>query len=210
MKYIQITLLVWSLAAAQVGNAQRTDGVKTSRFLNMRDWEKEIPLYKVEAENGRQPIAMEKLADCYRNAGDLEKAEAWYRKSLIGGNQNKDCRLNYGKALLGNGKYQEAKDQFLLYEEMSGDYDLPRNYIASCEMAMQSMESKNGRNRYEIRPVARLNTSYSDLISFNFRDEVIFATRRSRRHSTGAMWVLGDRSMNRWSRITWETPSSGR
>jgi OmpA family len=180
MRYIQTTLLVWILAAAQVGIAQHTDSGRASRFLNTLDWEKEIPLYKIEAENGRQPIAMEKLADCYRITGDLEKAEAWYRKALTCGNQNKNCRLNYGKALQGNGKYQEAKDQFLLYEEISGDHDVAGKYIASCEMAMKSRELKNGGEQYEIRPVARLCTRFSDIISLNTRDEIIFATRSKR------------------------------
>lgn len=161
---------------ALAGYAQGDAG-KATRLQNTRYWEKEIPTYKKVLETGQHPSIMEKLADCYRMTGDLEKAEIWYRNALVNGNQNTSCRLNYAKVLQSNGKYQEAKDQFVLYEEITGEYALGDKYIASCEMAMKL---KDDRNRYEIQPVSRLNTNYSDIIAINTRDEIVFATRGKR------------------------------
>src|SRR5688572_14326508 len=122
MKYFQIVFMVLGLGIAQVGMAQGNDAGKATRLQNTRYWEKEIPMYKKALESGQQPNVMEKLADCYRMTGDLEKAEVWYRNAIVNGNQNTSCRLNYAKVLQSNGKYQEAKDQFVLYEEITGEY----------------------------------------------------------------------------------------
>jgi outer membrane protein OmpA-like peptidoglycan-associated protein len=177
MRNFQIVFLVLGLMAAQTSMGQGNDAGKATRLQNTRYWEKEIPMYKKVLENGAQPNVMEKLADCYRMTGDLEKAEVWYRNAIVNGNQNTSCRLNYAKVLQSNGKYQEAKDQFVLYEEITGEYAMGDKYIASCEMAMKL---KDDHKRYEIQPVARLNTNYSDIIAINTRDEIVFATRGKR------------------------------
>ncbi len=190
MKYFQIAFLIVGLGAAHLGMAQGNESGKATRLQNTRYWEKEIPAYKKVLENGQHPTVMEKLADCYRMTGDLEKAEVWYKKAIENGNQNNTCRLNYAKVLQSNGKYQEAKDQFVLYEEISGEYALGDKYIASCEMAMKL---KDDRNRYEIQPVTRLNTSYSDIIAINSRDEIVFATR-GKRSEIGTLRPKTDKS----------------
>ncbi len=183
MKSIQSVLLVALLVAAQVGMSQGQDPNKTTRLQNTRYYEREIPTYKKVLENGQYPAVMEKLADCYRMTGDMEKAEIWYKNAIVNGNQNTTCRLNYAKVLQSNGKYQEAKDQFMLYEEISGEYEQGEKFIASCEMGMKV---KDDKNRYEIQPVTRLNTNYSDIIAINSKDEIVFATR-GKRSEIGSM-----------------------
>lgn len=184
MKYLKAVLLVAVMAAAPMGWAQQgpEDG-KTTRLQNTRYFEREIPTYKKVLENGQFPAVMEKLADCYRMTGDLEKAEIWYRNAIVNGNQNTTCRLNFAKVLQSNGKYQEAKDQFVLYEEISGEYEQGEKFIASCDMAMKV---KDDQKRYEIQPVSRLNTNYSDIIAINSKDEIVFATR-GKRSEIGSM-----------------------
>ncbi len=183
MKYFQAVLLVALVAAGQVGYCQGQDNAKTTRLQNTRYYEREIPTYKKVLENGQYPAVMEKLADCYRMTGDLEKAEIWYRNAITNGNQNTTCRLNFAKVLQSNGKYQEAKDQFVLYEEISGQFEQSEKFIASCEMGMKV---KDDKNRYEIQPVTRLNTNYSDIIAINSKDEIVFATR-GKRSEIGSM-----------------------
>ncbi len=185
MKYIQVFLLVALVGVAEVGLAQGQvqENGKTTRLQNTRYYERDIPTYKKVLDNGQFPAVMEKLADCYRMTGDLEKAEVWYRKAIDNGNQNTDCRLNYAKVLQSNGKYQEAKDQFVLYEEISGKFEQGERFIASCEMGMKV---KDDKNRYEIQPVSRLNTNSSDIIAINSKDEIVFATR-GKRSEIGSM-----------------------
>lgn len=177
MKYSYAVLVAALVAVAPATFAQSGEQAKTTRLQNTRYYEREIPTYKKVLENGQQPAVMEKLADCYRITGDLEQAELWYKKSIENGNQNSTCRLNYAKVLQSNGKFQEARDQFALYEEITGEYEQGERFIASCEMAMKV---KDDKNRYEIQPVTRLNTSYSDIVAINSKDEIVFATRGKR------------------------------
>ncbi|HHG85344.1 MAG TPA: hypothetical protein ENJ82_11415, partial [Bacteroidetes bacterium] len=124
-KCILLSLVLIALAIPQsYAQVTKYDPSKVTRLQNTRRWEKEIPTYKKVLENGQFPAVMEKLADCYRMTGDLENAEIWYRNALVNGNENSTCRLNYAKVLQGNGKYLQARDQFVLYEEITGEYEL--------------------------------------------------------------------------------------
>lgn len=174
------SILVLSLLLANVfvAMAQNREQGNYARLQDTRRWEKEIPTYKKVLENGEFPGVMEKLADCYRMTGDLEKAEEWYRKAITTGNQNTTCRLNYAKVLQSNGKYQEAKDQFLLYEDVSGEFETGDKYIASCELGMKVRDDKL---RYDIQPVSRLNTGASDIVAINSDNEIVFATNGRRK-----------------------------
>lgn len=149
-----------------------------TRLQDTRRWQKDIDKYKDVLEDGEFPAVMEKLADCYRMTGELDKAESWYRKSIVNGNESSDCRLNYARVLQSNGKYQEAKSQFKLYEEVSGEYNVGEKYIASCDMAMKV---KDEDGRYVIRAVDEVNTVNSDIVAINGKQEVIFATRSKKR-----------------------------
>lgn len=167
-------LLAGSWALAQVNVSSRTN----TRLQDTRRWQKDIDQYQDVLETGDFPVVMEKLADCFRMTGELDKAENWYRKSIVSGNQSSSCRLNYARVLQSNGKYQEAKSQFKLYEEVTGEYEVGEKYIASCDMAMKIRDEQG---RYEIRPVTELNTRYSDLVAINSKQELIFATRAKKR-----------------------------
>lgn len=162
----------WGLAQ---GN--NTAGANT-RLQDTRRWQKDIDKYKDVLERGEFPAVMEKLADAYRMTGRLEDAENWYRKSIVSGNQNSTCRLNYAKVLQNNGKYQEAKGQFKLYEEVTGEYEVGEKFIASCDLAMRVRDEKG---RYQIRPVSELNTKHSDMVAINNKYDIVFATRGSKR-----------------------------
>ncbi len=172
----------WGLS--QVNVSSRTN----TRLQDTRRWQKDIDKYQNVLENGEFPAVMEKLADCYRMTGELDKAENWYRKSIISGNQSSDCRLNYARVLQSNGKYQEAKSQFKLFEEVTGEYSVGEKYIASCDMAMKV---KDEEGRYVIRAVDEVNTVNSDVVAINSKYEVVFATR-SKKRAIGTDKEIGD------------------
>jgi outer membrane protein OmpA-like peptidoglycan-associated protein len=178
MKLSRAVLFTVMMGASIAASAQGTDPNKITRLQDTRLWEKEIPAYQKVLSTGKSPAVMEKLADCYRMTGDLEQAELWYRQALSNGNQSSALHLNFAKVLQSNGKYQEAKSQFKVYEEISGQYEIGEKYIASCEMAMKV---KNDQNRYVIRPVSKLNTASSDIIAINGKEEIVFATRGKRK-----------------------------
>jgi outer membrane protein OmpA-like peptidoglycan-associated protein len=178
MKFSRAFLFAVMMGTTVAASAQGTAPNKITRLQDTRLWENEIPAYQKVLSTGKSPAVMEKLADCYRMTGDLEQAELWYRQALTNGNQSSALHLNFGKVLQSNGKYQEAKSQFKIYEEISGQYEIGEKYIASCEMAMKV---KNDQNRYLIRPVTQLNTASSDIVAINAKDEIVFATRGKRK-----------------------------
>lgn len=174
---VSIVLAACFLLAQWAIAQPNTTGANT-RLQDTRRWQKDIDKYKDVLEKGEFPAVMEKLADSYRMMGEFEEAEDWYRKAIVSGNQSPSARLNYARTLQTNGKYQEAKSQFMLYEEVTGEYEIGEKYIASCDLAMRIRDEKG---RYEIRPVTELNTKQSDIVTNNGRDRIFFATRAKRR-----------------------------
>jgi outer membrane protein OmpA-like peptidoglycan-associated protein len=178
MNFSKAFLFTMMVGVSMTAYAQGNDANKITRLQDTRLWEKEIPAYQKVLSTGKSPAVMEKLADCYRVTGDLEQAELWYRQALTNGNQSTALHLNFAKVLQSNGKYLEAKSQFKIYEEISGQYEIGEKYIASCEMAMKV---KNDQTRYQIRPVSQLNTASSDIVAINGKEEIVFATRGKRK-----------------------------
>lgn len=175
---VSIVLAAWILLCTPWSVAQTNTTGANTRLQDTRRWQKDIDKYKDVLEKGEFPAVMEKLADSYRMIGDFEEAEDWYRKAIVSGNQSPSARLNYARTLQTNGKYAEAKSQFILYEEVTGEYEIGEKYIASCDMAMRVRDEED---RYEIRPVTELNTKQSDIVTFDGRRRVYFATRAKKK-----------------------------
>ncbi len=179
MKIKLLLILTSLLLFSQWGVSQVYVSSRTNaRLQDSRQWREDIVKIHSILKSGESPARMEELADRYRMIGDFEKAESWYRKSIIGGSQSFDCRLNYARVLQGNGKYQEAKSQFKLFAELTGQPSLGVKYIASCDMAMRA---RNENGRYAIRALDEVNTVNSDVISINGKYHAVFATRSKKR-----------------------------
>lgn len=81
-------------------------------------FDKAARAYEKMLEKG-EPFNSERLADSYRQTGETQKAEIWYKKAIDKGSEDPEVHLNYAKMLQANGKYQDAIDQYLLYGKLS-------------------------------------------------------------------------------------------
>jgi len=87
--------------------------------------------------------AAERLADCYFRQRDFRQAESWYAIAASMPGTKPSNILGYAETLKSNGKYNEAKVQFINYAAKTPDIkEKQKNqWIQSCDSAKKWMET---------------------------------------------------------------------
>ena len=120
--------------------------------------------------------AMSKLADCYRMLNRLEKAREYYARVAMHRGVDKEVILQNAKVLKGLGRYDEARQWFLLYAR-DGDAMIGNHYAQSCDFAQQLLDNPNDAYRVENELI---NTSSSDFGPAFLGDrQVVFSSART-------------------------------
>ncbi len=105
---------------------------KGNRYYDNLAYSKAIPhLQKVEKKQPTREMSA-KLADAYFKTGNLKQAEETY-KEVIGQSKVIDIEyFNYGKVLMANDKYDEAKVVLRQYSEMHPNDQVAKMSLKSC------------------------------------------------------------------------------
>jgi outer membrane protein OmpA-like peptidoglycan-associated protein len=94
-----------------------------------------IKHYEKVVEYNDDPAVMVKLGDCYRMIHDIEKSVSCYAIAI----KQESCPIsayqNYADALMSLGRYKEAKELFLKYQETDPGNRSVTNKINSCDYA---------------------------------------------------------------------------
>ncbi len=99
------------------------------------------------------------IAKCYMKVSDFRQTEGWFRRAINRNYDNPEVYWYYGEALKMNEKYEEAIEQFEIYQSLvPGD---PRGEIGvkSSKLAMYLMDNPTP---YEITEVNFFNSRESD------------------------------------------------
>jgi hypothetical protein len=127
-----------------------------------------------------EPLA--KLADSYRMLNQLEEAATYYAQAVRQKDVEKIYILQYAKTLKGLGRYDEAKQWFLLYAR-DADAMIGNHYAQSCDFAMQQM---NTPSSYSVTNEF-INTSSAEFgPAFFGSQNVVFSSARSDIQTTGS------------------------
>ncbi|MFT4760966.1 MAG: outer membrane protein OmpA-like peptidoglycan-associated protein [Paraglaciecola sp.] len=78
-------------------------------------------LYEVFLQTKDNLSTKTKLANCYRMNNRLDKAEELYAKIVVEDKAKSDTYFYYGEVLMGNEKYDEAKEWFLKFNRLEPD-----------------------------------------------------------------------------------------
>ena len=117
--------------------------------------------------------AMGNLADCYRNLNQLEEAAKWYARAVNRSGAEGQHVLNYGKTLMGLGRYEEARQWFLTFS--TTDPEVGKHFADNCTFAL---------SRAGTAPAFRIsneliNTPASDFSPAFYQDKIVFASART-------------------------------
>lgn len=125
-----------------------------------------------DAENTAVKI---KLADCYRQVNDTEKAERWYAEAVRSKDAKPVHRLYYGMMLQANGKCEKAKAWFTQYaadkpEDMRGQH-----LARACDAKTALLEAGKGIYTVQNLPI---NTNRDDFAPTLRGNRLIFSSER--------------------------------
>ena len=124
-----------------------------------------------------------RIAECYRQINEPDKAEMWYKKAISRNYPDPVAILFYAQQLMKNGKYEQAVEEFNKYKQLVPNDPRSAEGIRSCDLALKWMEQPVG---YKIEEMRFFNSHSSDYSPAYARDDyqVIYFTS-SRDDATG-------------------------
>jgi len=169
---------VWLWVASFSALAQ-TDSLlrQADRLLNYKAYGRAIDAYTQLLSNQETPLAAEQkvrvqgqLARAYRQVGDGEKAERYFRESLSN-NPDEDPQqtLQYAQTLAGNGKFQEAQQQYERYLKLKTV--TPDRVPAP--IPLNDRDGKSESTRYRIEYLS-LNSKDEDFSPAFYQDGLVY------------------------------------
>ncbi len=174
MKRFLLFLIVGAVLFPLSGNAQTR---KADRHYLLYEYALAIPLYEkiVEKERRGYEEAIPKLADCYRQINEFEKAEEWYAKAVKLSDVAPLTYYYYGQVLRVNEKYDLAAVQFRKFANLDPD-DLRGNlYAGYCDSVYRLNDSDLS---FEVKNMDTLNSSYEEFSPVYYKEGIVFTSNK--------------------------------
>ena len=177
MNYILFVQLCLSFCFSSNLFAQEEDTKhldKASAYYALRYYTKAIPEYQKylrHHKNDDQSIYL--LADCYRRVGDYESAGVWYEDYFSRSKDSDTLRIWYAEVLKQQGKYREAKYQYLKLPDSFYNKEL---CVAYCDSFSNDIYKHH--LEYKVENLTKVNSYYSDITPVKYKDGVVFSSNR--------------------------------
>ena len=155
--------------------------VQAQTLTEKADKQFELHAYRLAAKSyesilsrdaGELGVAL-KLAECYFHLNEPDNAVKFYQKAVVAPAIKPEAFLNYGKALMMTGRYDQAENQFRAYKQT--DASVADNYIKSCQFAR---ENERDEPDMKVTPLSIVNTATSDFGLTMFKDNIIWSSSR--------------------------------
>ncbi len=159
---------------------------KGDRYYESIAYAKAIPHYeKVYFKHPDRAIGI-KLADSYYRTGKFEAAEAVYKVVIDEASKVDIQYFNYGKVLMANGKYDEAKKVFKEYLAINGEDPVAQMLLSSCNSLNERYRDTTLYSLEELKTEGFSNT----FSVTEYRDGIVFVGDRE---------VFSGRKQNPWT-----------
>ena len=151
---------------------------KANQYFDSYKYTLAIEEYKKVIEKKSVDLTIaQRLADANRLSNRSVAAETWYAEVLKFPEAEPVNIFHYAQMLHTNGKYEEAKVQYLQYaEKVPGEAEKARNLANNCDLAVQWLKRPP---LVEVRPIAELNSLNSDFSPIPYKGGIIFTSDRS-------------------------------
>ncbi len=138
---------------------------RAERAFELRQYDEAVDLYRRAYNRVRRRDRREatrlifQIALCHRYTNNHRMAEAWFNRAVRSNYPDPIAILYLADAMMNNGKYEDALEQYQKYaEKVPDDWRGPRG-IASVELALQLMEEPN---EYDVEAIRLFNSRYDD------------------------------------------------
>jgi peptidoglycan-associated lipoprotein len=135
--------------------------------------------YQKQKQNQKSLHTTARLADSYRLVKDYQQAEQWYAQLVAMEGATPEATLQYAQALGQNGKYEQAKAQFIAYGNKPGNNANAAQlnlWTLSCDSAIHWMKTPKTAT---ITNQKNLNSERSDWGTGMYNNSIVFVSDRS-------------------------------
>jgi peptidoglycan-associated lipoprotein len=140
-------------------------------YYESMQYDKAINSYTKYVSKTNSNSASAKLADCYRLNSDYVNAEKWYARAITQEGSAPENLFFYGKALMNNRKYAEAKKAFEAYRLQKPEDPLAPEFIASCDASLKHVADSTLYGLKQV-DIPQITTAFAEV---NYRDGIVFA-----------------------------------
>jgi len=179
MKYKKIVLasLLCSLVYFSPGNIFSDNIKQANKYYEAYDYKLALSIYeKVMQKNPSLEIA-QKLANCYRFINDAKGAEKAYATVLTFPAAEAINYKFYADALKQNGKFDEAKKNYILFgEKIPAKVEEATRLANSTEVGR--MWAENPDENVHIENIKTLNSENSEFSPVKYKNDVVFTSDR--------------------------------
>lgn len=179
MKHSKHFVLLFFIAALMAGTVQAQGGKlnRANKLYDKMAYAVAIPVYeKLVKKDPNNVEAREKLGDCYRIAGQPDKAAEQYKAAIDLGGTKAITKFHYGQVLMSQGKYDEAKKAFEDYERTGENAALARRCVGACE---EAKEMRLDSAQYRLAQT-NINTKASDFAAVPYEKGLVYTSARRR------------------------------
>jgi len=167
-----LTVFIW--AASPQLHAQDTDAMlkKGNRLYEAQAYYDAIELYREVLMFDNAQEAKMNLAHCYRLVGNFTEAEYWYRL-IMPNSSNRDIEFYLAQSLQGQGKYDEAKNWYVKYQDL---YPRAKIFADACDNHQQWYANQS---KVQIKGLP-INSPNAEFAPMFFKDnQLVFTSSRS-------------------------------
>ncbi|MEY3417504.1 MAG: hypothetical protein RL060_1616 [Bacteroidota bacterium] len=175
-----LTLAIWiALFTMQVSEAYAQKNIeKGDELFGKNQFEEAIPFYTIEADDKKskgQQEALLKLGKTYDILGRfLDSEKAYYKLYKLNPKDPENIK-NYGLALKGGAKYDEAAKQFKTYIKLKPEDPMGKNYLESCYLAQLWLDENI---QTQVRNLDSINTNEPDFAPVINNEKLYFASSK--------------------------------
>jgi peptidoglycan-associated lipoprotein len=175
MKNYYTYLIVTAIVPLFIG-CSSSQYIEGNRFYNNLGFGKAIPLYEKALEDKNIPDAKVKLADSYRRVNNSVKAEYWYSQVVTLPQSKPEHKLYYARALIKNGKCEEAIKWLDLYAKENPADKSAQSMKNSC-LLQQSFIVDSAL--YHVNKIRFNSSGLSDFSPVFYKEGIVFSSERT-------------------------------
>ena len=133
-----------------------------------------IPLYeRIIVKKGETKEVVENLAYCYKVINDYKNAEKYYEKAVALDNPTPSSYLYYGQLLKSSNKINQARTQFIKYNEVNPGSLVGKLMLKSCD---NIMDWSSQPVEYKIHNLKKINTPFNEIGPYPYKEGIIFTS----------------------------------
>ncbi len=176
---MKIVAIVFFTLTVGAGFAQSGKLKKADNYYGRVAYAEAIPLYtellNSEVDN---PEMKSRLADCYYQIGETQKAEEVYAMYVDSQESKAEDLYNYAQALKENGKYSESDKWMKAFHAKTSDDLRAKEFVGNASY----LTDLNNQQPYFSINHLDVNTSYSDFGGYPAKDDEVYFVSNRRKH----------------------------